>query len=1087
VLEPDDARAVSSALSRLGDLAHARRGGRPSSHVEADRGTGPSADSAAAREGLSDAAAVVFDHYLAPMTAATLARGAPEELRARDALRESLPHLDWQSTPARAAASAYLHLGLREAQRLHVQSLSAAPSDAPALRAAAHAAYLSVLSGERLAERERRSIAARSTVVVGDLAASVARVVAAGTTDEIAVVAGRTIVPGRILESLGGRPAVDWRTDGIAAALLPALKGAIATAPVAPLPPFETLIPGGLWRFDFLLEEARRLAEQAAATEHQLLELAQLILAQSLEQIGAGADAVSSVGAALGQLARELEAIASSVPSLIAEVVHRARSLAAITAVLRIFETLPSQFWSGLGDLVADHFAHDIDIDFEPLKGKFSIDLNLGRLRRKVTDYFFDVMDVDDVATRVEQELQAVIATLEGAFGFTAQVAQLEALVVQVLTQAGLPATPPLPGFEEIYDALERFSFGDALDDVVDEIRGPDQEWLRAIVAAYFAAPLVAAIVGSGGLAVTLFVLQEIIGRIVNWVLGDGLLGVIRDLQRRVDRAMDDLDAVAQQVTQTLADLATLTAQLNLVANVLQAIEGLLPDDLKLAMLTLLEQVRSVQLANLRPLALTAERAFFRETAEFVDWIPQTYDVPLPATSAGIFGSTTGLLGSHAALADLGRLEAERIRRGLDKDSLTRRVISLKDLLGNGNLVIGRVRVNALRTAGTVEFEITTDTLDRWLPGIYRAILKDIEVLVRFELPAQFPAATELSDAELTRLIANVGSAGLLVDQLSLPTGLPATLTQPGQTRVRIPRDVTLEAQVAAGNPKLAGVAITDDPNPGAQTLGYRMLTWKDNEETQAFSHFDVQDDTVRFTLAPKQLKPFENRGLLGTWRIEIPALIPTPPTLNLQLPTIDDIFISVGFTADFDPNLGEAVAAQLPPAPPAPVGAVPAPTDIADLLDAIVDVQGTVEVIAGDVAEILGILAPAGATIHAFTTVVSALPNAAAILAGLEPLNLLISEATLGDPAPPLPLHQVIVHPVAASGPLPAGTSFPITHVALDGTVTSIDAPVGEDGRAVISPHPQLSPVGTWGLAIPAAVGALIDDTVFALIYGTG
>lgn len=1047
-------------------------------------------------DGLSERASHILADYLAPMTMATMARGTPEERRARAALHDSVTTLGWQTKEGRAAASAYLHLELREAQRLHTQALHAPRRDRPALRAAAHRRYLSVLSGAGVNDAAGAAVAARSATILTDLGSSMAVTVAAATAVRPEIVCNHQIVPGRIADSLGGRKPIDWVSDGIATALLPALKGAIATAPGIVPPPFPTAVPGTLWRFDFLLEEARRVAEQAAVAEGQLLQLAQLILTQALSEIGTASDAVSSVGAVLNQKAAELEAIAAALPNLIDEVVHRARRLAAMRAILQMLGTSPTEIWSvGLGNLILDHLLHDIDWP-EPWEGDWGIDLNLGRLRSKITDYFMDVIDVDGLTEGTRDKLEDLKNELNQLPGLIAQVQQIEQLVTNVLVQAGvyqeedLPLPQPLPGFPEIYAALQQFSFDPAFDEAIDEILGADRGWLRDIVFAYFSAPLVAGVVHSAGLALTLIATQEIISRIVGWLLEGGLLDVITDLERKVGRAMADVTAVVDQAMQTLANLATLQAQLNLIWDVLQAIEGLLPDDLKLAMLTLLQQTRSIHLGNIRPLALTAERAFFRETAEFVDWIPETYDQPLTAGAAGVFDSTTGLLGSHVALADLGRLEAERVRRGSDKDSITRRVISLKDLLGGGNLVIGSTYVNKLLTEGYVAFDVTAEMLDRYLPGTYRAIVKDVEVLVRFALPPQFPVGTELSDAELTRQIADIGSAGLLVDRLSLPTGIPATLTQAGESRVRIPKNATLEAEIAASNPKLAGVAVADDPNDGAQDLGYRMLVWDDDEETQALSHFDIQDDTVRFTVPPRQLKPFENRGAIGAWRIDVPALTVSPRTLNLPLPTIDDIFVSFGYTADYDPALATEVAQKLPtPPPPAPLVTVTPPTDLGEVVAAIGTLHGTVEVIAADVTQILGILQPAAGQLQAFTTVLSSWPNAAAILAGIEPLVLPISDATLGSPAPPLALLQVVVHPVVAIDQVLAqGTGFPLSHELPGGDTTNLDAIVGSDGRAVIEGDDiaGLSPVGTWTLTISASTGALLTDFAFGLIYGT-
>jgi hypothetical protein len=340
------------------------------------------------------------------------------------------------------------------------------------------------------------------------------------------------------------------------------------------------------------------------------------------------------------------------------------------------------------------------------------------------------------------------------------------------------------------------------------------------------------------------------------------------------------------------------------------------------------------------------------------------------------------------------------------------------------------------------------------------------------------------ADPSLDGRIPGGGFPGLAVVAGRVPTGLPIALSHLGPSRVRIRapeladhfvdecgRDVApTDLGCALAKTRL----LTDLLNPDAAAEGWQLLEFDDPAVNHVFSHFHVLQDGLRFVLPEKQVKPFEQRGLIGSWRLTVPALV--NQSVVQLLPAIRDIRIVISTVARHDGNLVPLVKqpALSLPEPPIPVGSAPGQVNAA-FNDALADLGKLFEDLLGDLkGQIDGTLADLTAKVGQLGSGVTSLIDVASVLsAATAQLAALAGVAAPGAGVRMVTLDKAsLSNPTAflAGGGTATSTTFTITQAMLT-TANATGTLKGVLG-VIVSPTPVPPPVGT--ITFPTALGKL-------------
>lgn len=154
------------------------------------------------------------------------------------------------------------------------------------------------------------------------------------------------------------------------------------------------------------------------------------------------------------------------------------------------------------------------------------------------------------------------------------------------------------------------------------------------------------------------------------------------------------------------------------------------------------------------------------------------------------------------------------------------------------------------RTTGVLEFETRIEDFDLVHPGAYAQRIEAIEV----EFDGIVPA-----------------------------TGISGTLSNAGVSLYRIPAS-----------------AWVDRTTSGAK---YRVQP----EETLLLSDYAIRQDALLAPQSPRLLRVFQGAGVASTWRLEVPR-----GSNDLDFGALTDVRVTFYYQARFDPDLREAVRAQL-------------------------------------------------------------------------------------------------------------------------------------------------------------------------------
>lgn len=1032
-------------------------------------------------------------------------------------------------------------------QRADATFLAASRIQGPAREAAldlAREQYLNVLSGAGLEKgREKAALGVQSSAALLDLARATS--VAVHSPSQAAQVRSSEDVTfdGRTMPASGAA----WLmgTGGVASTVDPLIKGHVLHAwnrlqlieapellrPVAPL-------GGDLFRFDFLLGEVRRLAEDVARIESLLTQFKQMLLDQAMGKLDLLPQVTAELARLVDGLVKKVQALAAAVPGVLQELVQAARDKAVVIAVVEAMKAWPHERWVDLFDAVADAVGSGSNVG----------DAIMARVRSWLQPEIAAILG--GVRTQLTTTLQALTAQVQGAALPQSLLDDLGELYAEAGgTNATAEIIAPL---EAALDNLDLVALAQPFLDELNAATVP--AWLEGLLLGYVVAPLVVAIgvaigfaIVGGGIGAVLAAAAiaglialgtQYLVSLVLRALGDAL-GLAAQLQSTVDRATAQLNDLVGGLLASLADVGALQGMIAGVVGVLRDIEKLLPHEVAAAVMDALTTARDTILDNAQKLSMALQRAFFRETLEYVDEVPLAFggSLPLGGAMVGYADPRYGASAEVAAVAS--SFEVERVTRMQDSQQVLTQVLSLRQLLPGGVQ-----ELQPLLAGLPVNFSITQQALDRIAPGLHRVLVKDVEVHVDFEVPAATQATLKTImdaadvvaglrvDPALDGRIPGGGFPALPVVAGRVPTGIPALLTHLGESRVRLkPSKKLKEAYVdACGRrkpqwklaPTLRGTSLLPDPDPDAHSAGWRHLQLLDKREEMLFSHFDVLSDSVRFVHANKSLKPFEHRGIVGSFRLEIPALV--LGSVVHQLPAIRDVRLVVSTVAHYDRQLADLVP-QVPvqvvePTPDATgLPGVQTIEDLLNQLDATIQsltgaledtvdtlgasLNGLVDVAAqvedameeatnalntATIVRLSGALATptaAGNTLQSVLLRTGTLANQAQVLAGLAPASWSVTGV---DPAKVVRVVEVVLSPVTTAALLGgAGVTFPATPATV-GFVPA-GAPSGtapETGQAALrgdgssripgtefaTTATQLAnPNGTWTLQLPTGI----------------
>ncbi|MFP5309214.1 MAG: hypothetical protein ACLGIR_06500, partial [Actinomycetes bacterium] len=902
-------------------------------------------------------------------------------------------------------------------------------------------------------------------------------------------------------------------------------------------------LPGDLWRYDWLLDEARQAASGAISVEQLLTQLLQIVADLDLVGLAAGAELLDEVRGVVADKLAAVTATIDEIQALVLPLLDQIREATVAAALLTYLSTWPHEHWwrvasaavSALfdGDNVGDAIA---DAMFGPLQDEIDRLLDLA--------YQTATAEVDAITAELRGALLPthLITSLRDRLDVIPGVGALRTVA------SGTPASdvvdPATAGADVVDEllwplvqavqAIDLRAPLDAAFDVASRLPRVIPDWVRAIVIAYFAVPFAALILSGVGLFVLLIGVEYVIA-----LLGSAfreLSGRVDELLATAERTRARIRALADGLVSELTDVALLQAALDLAGDILDGLEELFPGQLQdLARRTLME-ARDTILRQVHGLSQAMERSMFREHLELVELVPDTGftlpDLAIPDRPGAqvrdlpfLGMADPNFTGSAQALAALARAEAELVRRVQTPLQELTHVLSLRQLVPPGAL-------DLLLQGLPVDVEIRPETIARFAPGLERLLVKDITVHVDLDTPDEVLRAVQVLggnaaaagggvvDPALDGRVPGGGFPGLPVVAGRQPTGLPLVITQPGRTFVRLRPSASLLAAFTdacgcgrhvAQRPQLAGAALHDEEvAPG----GWRMLELNDAPQTLMLSHFDVLEDGLRFTRREeKRTKPFEHRGLIGTWRLQVPAL--ANGNVVPDLPPVRDVRLIVSTIGNHDATLAtHDRVAPITVTEPDPVAeadgllpdlGIPGVPDLSALLGRLDDLVAAVGGLPGQLAATLGAIDLAAAT-AGLADVVGDLRDATLDLSGSSAglraatqtaLSALVATAgALDRTVAVVPLEGPVGAVTgAASGTV--GATFDAADVATAATDAGIDlGSIGDVAQAVVVPvlgagaggllGSTITWAGTGTVRFSPADGSTPQEATFPIEQGT-
>jgi hypothetical protein len=689
---------------------------------------------------------------------------------------------------------------------------------------------------------------------------------------------------------------------------------------------------GTKWRYDHLRSQVLAAVDQASVFERELQGLVALDVAKNLAAQQLLPEYLLTLTSQLSGILGKVQQ--APIPDVDDSVKTLADAINTFVLLQRLLEWLITNdalaFWVG----IFDHLIDDIS----------AFETELPRTRRYLRQQF----GTDDIQAAITTMLESARSEIQGfvddavdplrggvgeAISSAASALQtvFQSFDEPLLVNAGGPgsglATPtPLDTLSE--QLLQ------AVDDVIKKVREEVERALElglsavsaaglfeAIIVTYVLLPvlagLVVAVAGGPVAAVALAIAvtiaaQELVHLLARWLAGP-LRGQIEVARGKIEEALGLVrEAIALPLAGTLAGTTPQPGQSLLwAAGQLGSIRDLLPEVYVERVAALLDEARDAVLTGAGDLALAAEQALGLENATVFDQIARRYESdlpPAPRLPGGVSGSA---FAGAALVRDLGELERSRLHLFDGKESeLTLRLSLFRELGGSGDptkpldaeYVAGEFA--RLLRGEEVAVQLREDALlQRGYPGIYRALIAEITARAIFATP--LPAS--FADVNIPLQLLHLGVS---------------------RTRVKVGIGTTAIQDAEKWGP---GTYLESDPDPEIGSLGFatfvrelppEAVTMNLVLEAARTGASNPATGTLPASTLPlsrnAQYRPFENRGLEGTFLLTLPAA----QTLALlgdtdavfggaTTPRLLDIVLDVTLRACFDGDLAAAMRAR--------------------------------------------------------------------------------------------------------------------------------------------------------------------------------
>jgi hypothetical protein len=564
---------------------------------------------------------------------------------------------------------------------------------------------------------------------------------------------------GRVLPANGARHMVG--AGGVASLGDPFLKGQIAGTildlkkhKTSALDGLLAATEGDLFRFDYLLGEARRLVDDLTGIEGLLFGLLDTVV----EQASAAADSVDDLlSRLLEELTAQIARLADQLQGLILGLAASLRDELGLMAFVEIIANWPHENWIGLFEGTRTHLSDPdgpgLEVAIERaledmLQGEIAGVVNgvEAEIRKKLTelnDRWKKLVLEPDAQTEALGEVNTLLGEID------AKLAQLGVSGASGQIRAALN------------DALGEIDIVKLAEPVLSSLRGPVAlpGWARVLLVGYIAAPFIAAIVfviiplilASGlviaavfagqtwtiGLLTGLgkFLLEGVLSAIIAFLVVAGVQAVIAliarfviskilalgvEINNEVARVLGLLDARFSQIVDEILRMSMLEGLLDAWKAELGLLGGILPRQAVELLHTLLTGARDTIESRLDRLLCAAERSFFRETLELVG-LQAAEKAPVVPATATIAGLSDPRLGTSARYASvLSAFEHRRVTAGLDPPIKLTHSFSLRQLLerpASEPPVSVPHLFHDLLAGQAVDFTITQETVDRCSPA----------------------------------------------------------------------------------------------------------------------------------------------------------------------------------------------------------------------------------------------------------------------------------------------------------------------------------------------------------------------------------
>lgn len=740
------------------------------------------------------------------------------------------------------------------------------------------------------------------------------------------------------------------------------------------------LLGGDVFRFDWLLDETRAVVDQLEGLDQLLIGLLHEVSDATGQVRELGEEALEQIGKVVEQIRQQVDRLSAALRSVVADLTSAAMTSTFLLAVSKVIADWKVEQWIAMTGVVAGAVSSGADpvaavdawITGELRAGIGSALADpitqLRQFRATVKTTIGEANLPDGLATKLTK-LLADSGVLPAASPEALERGAND-LLKPILDARDAAVELLVCHIDEAIVSLEKIANGASFSPA-----------LKIALVTWVVAPIVVAVLavvgltvstaGIGTLALTLAVHAlallgiDVLERLAMGILGD-VVGAAKTLQKTAESGLAQAGALVAELGRLLTTAGGLDATLTVLAErVTRLVQALLPDELA-ALRGTLFTARDAIRGHLTTLLAALDRSFFRETLTAVAQ-PGELTLATPSFVPEKRNDVKSLYSELGLTAQLGsllpRYEATRVgRQTLSGATQTfTHVLSLADVLQlpvppHATPVPSAGLGALLETGGNLPFTLTQELFDRIAPGVHEQLIRDVALHVDFATPV----ATEQAFAALLEmlssaaggtldpaLVARTGGFGwpaLPIVPTRLPTGLPAVLSHAGTSRVRV-SPVTVAPLLAALShgpcgssqalssrpPSLAGVRLLPDPDPAADAAGWRVLEIADRPQSLMFSHFELVRDTVRFEVEPKELKPFELRSAVGTWTLEVPALL--RGFVDQVLPPIRDVRLVLSTQGRWSRDLARTVAKPSRQTPvEQPIGQLPATLD--DLLE---------------------------------------------------------------------------------------------------------------------------------------------------------